>query len=194
MRGATRRPAAASFALGLAAWLACGCAATTDERGAANTVTIALNATSRNAGRVGSALLGAQGDRTLMVLTISGVPPWVSRPVQLLTFVYAGTCAEPGAAPAYALNAIVQAQFSGNGRPAGPFTMEKTVPLPLDALRAGSYAIVLRTTAADGNVDIFCGDIREGVREMRSAIAPIAAIGPGANPGNPEADSPAKSW
>jgi hypothetical protein len=159
-RGAHRRPADASLALGLAAWLACGCAATTDDRRAANTVTIALKATSRNAGQVGSALLGGEGDRTPMVLTISGVPPWVSRPVQLLTFVYAGTCAEPAATPAYALNAIVQAQFAGNGRPAGPFTMEKTVPLPLAALRAASYAIVVRTTPADGNVDIFCGEIR----------------------------------
>ena len=65
-----------------------------------------------------------------------------------------------GATPAYALNEIVQAQFFGNGRPSGPFTLEKTVPVPMDTLRSGNYAIVLRTTPADGNLDIFCGEIR----------------------------------
>jgi len=104
--------------------------------------------------------MGPQGDNTLIVLNITGVPPWVVRPVQLYTFVFAGSCASHGATPAYALNEIVQAQFFGNGRPSGPFTLEKTVPVPMDTLRSGNYAIVLRTTPADGNVDIFCGEIR----------------------------------
>ena len=157
---AARWPPAALLLLPLAAALACGCAATADDRGSADTVTIALKATPRNAGQVGSALLGSQGDRTLIVLTLSGVPPWVSRPVQLLTFIHAGSCADHGATPAYALNEIVQAQFFGNGRPAGPFTMEKTAPVPLAALRAGRYAIVVRTVPADGNADIFFGDLQ----------------------------------
>jgi len=104
--------------------------------------------------------MGSQGDKTLIVLNISGVPPWVVRPVQLYTFIYTGSCAKHGATPAYALNAIVQANFSGNGGPSGPFTLEKTAPIAMDALRSGDYAIVVRTSPADGNVDIFCGNIK----------------------------------
>jgi hypothetical protein len=32
----------------------------------------------------------------------------------------------------------------------------------MSVLLAGGYSIVLRTTATDGNVDIFCGDIKQG--------------------------------
>ena len=139
--------------------LICGCAATADDR-RPDTVTFILKAEPRNAGQVGMALMGAQGDNTLIILNISGVPPWVVRPVQLYTFIYGGSCANHGATPAYALNEIVQTGLYSNSRVSGPFTLEKTAPIAMEKLRAGDYAIILRTSPADGSVDIFCGEMK----------------------------------
>jgi hypothetical protein len=105
--------------------------------------------------------MGAQGDGTSLLLTLTGVPPWVSRPVQLYTYVYAGTCASHDEPPAFALNEIVQAGlFSNNSPTTGPFTLPKRVPVPMSALLMHPHALVVRTSPADGNVDIFCGDIK----------------------------------
>ena len=73
----------------------------------------------------------AQGDRTLINLTITGVPPWVVRPIQLVTFVYAGSCAKRDATPAYALNDTVQVNAQNSISVSGPFTITKTVPVPM---------------------------------------------------------------
>ena len=40
------------------------------------------------------------------------------------------------------------------------FTIAKVVPVPMATLRSDAYAIVLRTSPADGNWDIFCGDVK----------------------------------
>jgi hypothetical protein len=65
------------------------------------------------------------------------------------------------AKPAHALTGRVLAQSgrtAGGGTPvAGPFTVANTVALPLDGLRRARYAIVIRTSPADGDVEIFCG-------------------------------------
>ncbi len=124
-----------------------------------DTVSFMLQAGSRNAGETGRGFMTAQGDRTLINLTISGVPPWVARPIQVFTFVYAGSCAKRDATPAYALNDTVQVNAQNSIRVSGPFTLAKTLPVPMATLRSGEYAIVLRTSPADGNWDIFCGDM-----------------------------------
>jgi hypothetical protein len=41
----------------------------------------------------------------------------------------------------------------------GGWTLSKKAPVALSELRSGGYAIVVRTGPADGNLDIFCGDI-----------------------------------
>ena len=137
-----------------------GCATTSDGSRTDDTVAFALQATQRNAGKTGGALMARQGDKTVIRLTVTAVPPWVVRPVQLYTFVYAGTCVDHQETPAYALNEIVQADLLGNAGPFGPFILEKTLPAPIDTLRAEAHAIVVRTSPADGNVDIYCGDMR----------------------------------
>ena len=140
--------------------LTCGCATTTDNRRSDNTVSFVLQAGQRNEGQTGRAFMTAQGDRTVLNLTITGVPPWVGRPVQLFTFVYPGSCGKLGANPAYALNDIVQAGLFSNSSAFGPFSMAKTIPTSVETLRTGNYALVLRSSPADGNVDIFCGDMK----------------------------------
>ena len=139
--------------------LTCGCAETADNR-RSDPVSFMLQAGPRNAGETGRGSMTAQGDRTVINLTITGVPPWVARPIQLFTFVYAGSCAKHGAAPAYALNDTVQVNSQTGIGLSGPFTLAKTLPVPIATLRSGEYAIVLRTGPADGNWDIFCGDMK----------------------------------
>jgi hypothetical protein len=143
----------------IATALTCGCAGTADDR-RSDTGSFMLQAGPRNAGETGSGFMTAQGDRTLINLTISGVPPWVVRPIQLFTFVYAGTCAKHDARPAYALNDTVQVNAQSGIGLSGPFTLAKSLPVPMATLRSGEYAIVLRASPADGNWDIFCGDMK----------------------------------
>ena len=143
----------------IAAALTCGCAETADNR-RSDTVSFVLQAGPRNAGETGRGFMTAQGERTLINLTITGVPPWVTRPIQLFSFVYAGSCAKRDATPAYALNDTVQVNTQGGIGLSGPFTLAKTLPVSMAALRSGEYAIVLRTSPADGNWDIFCGNMK----------------------------------
>ncbi|MCY1203885.1 hypothetical protein D9M71_139010 [compost metagenome] len=118
---------------------------------------VRLKATQQNAGHIAQATLAPRGDETTISLVVGGVPPYVSRPVRLYTFIYPGTCARRGTAPAYELNRTLttEQQFRGD-----VWRLSKSAPVPLSTLRAGDYSLVLRTTPADGNYDIFCGDIR----------------------------------
>ena len=143
----------------VAAASSCGCAGTADNR-RLDTASFMLQAGSSNTDETGRGFMTAQGDRTMINLTITSVPPWVARPIQLFTFVYAGSCAKRDATPAYALNDTVQVNAQNSVGVSGPFTIAKTVPVSLATLRSGEYAIVLRTSPADGNRDIFCGDMK----------------------------------
>ena len=78
------------------------------------------------------------------------------RPVRLYTYIYQGSCDQLAAAPAYDLNEVV----APSRRSGPPFTMNKSVPLPLTQLRSGGYSVVVRASPVDGDVDLFCGDIR----------------------------------
>jgi len=119
-------------------------------------VNIRLNATKQNTGQIAQASLAAQGEVTAMSFFIGGVPQWVTRPVRLYTFVYPGRCGRLGPAPAYAMNQTLVTQPVARRR---GWRLAKSVPVALDELRAGGYALVVRTTPANGGVDIFCGDI-----------------------------------
>ena len=82
------------------------------------------------------------------------------RPIQLFTFVYAGSCAKRDARPSHALNDTVQVNAESGIGLSGLFTLAKTLPVPMATLRSDEYAIVLRTSVADGDWDIFCGDMK----------------------------------
>ncbi|MDT4812284.1 hypothetical protein FQZ97_452430 [compost metagenome] len=110
-----------------------------------------------NAGQIGQATLAADGNETSMSIFISGVPSETTRPVHIYTFIYTGNCKQRmGAAPAYALNQRVLAEKVDAKR---GWTLSRRVPAELEALRTGTYSIVLRTGPADGNREIFCGEI-----------------------------------
>ena len=143
----------------LAAALALAVRATGGE--GADTVYVTLQATTRNAGQIGRAFLLPEGGGSRIQVEVSGVPPMLStRPVHLYTYLYAGRCDQRSAKPAFALLDRVLAQTpSGTGGLRGPFTVSNTAPLPFARLTAGPYAIVVRTSPADGSIDIFCGNV-----------------------------------
>lgn len=140
------------------------CANTADAPGR-ELVTIQLQAAPLVAGEIGRAFLMPQGEDTLVRIEVSGVPPQLtSRPVHLYTFIYEGSCGNLGAQPAYSLFDRVLAQSqSGAGVVAlggPPFTVSNSAPVPLPQLRAGNFAIVVKTAPADGNREIYCGNVR----------------------------------
>lgn len=132
---------------------------TTDAIAQNNSVTIVpLTATTRNAGHIAQATLAAQGDQTAITLLIGGVPNEVSPSARLYTYIYRGTCASHGATPAYDLNrTVLPDNLLGSG---GVLTLSRRSTATLSQLRGGEYTVVVRTSPADGNFDIFCGDIR----------------------------------
>jgi hypothetical protein len=126
-------------------------------------IEITLAPTSVNAGQIGRATLVAVGDATEIAVWVSGVPPaLVSRPVHLYTFLYRGSCANPGAEPAYSLTKHVLAQSPASSAIvplSGPFSVTNLAPAPLDAIARGPFALRVLTAPADGNREIFCGDV-----------------------------------
>jgi hypothetical protein len=148
-------PVRARWAFALAA-LAASAVAMAAEGGSAGEFRIELSASSRNQGNVGWALFAPSGDGTSMVLQLSGLPPYLVRPVRLYTYLYRGSCVQLPASAAYDLNEVVVPLRQR----APPFELRKSVPLPPDQLRSGGYSVVVRSSPMDGDIDLFCGDIR----------------------------------
>ncbi len=146
-----------------------GCASVADEGDrsdppAGAVTTIVLTATPYNAGRIGRAYLVPDGDRTVVRIEASGVPDTVTRPIHLYTFIYEGSCAAHADKAAFALTDTVLASSVANpagiGAFGGPFTITNAAPISFDALRAKPYAIVVKTSPADGDRDLYCGELR----------------------------------
>lgn len=113
--------------------------------------------------QTGRAFLMPQDGGTRVLIEVTGVPPMiVSRPVHLYTFIHRGRCGALVSPPAYPLLGTVLAGSSASPAMApanGPFTVSNIAPLPLPDLRAGGYAIVVRSAPSDGNRELFCGDV-----------------------------------
>ncbi|MFY9327750.1 MAG: hypothetical protein WAO76_06995 [Georgfuchsia sp.] len=132
-----------------------------------NLISIPLVATKYNAGKVGKATLVPQGDKTEVVLTLSGVPNYTTRPIHFYTYVYDGTCSNRSAKPRYVLNDRVLADSlnpeSGFGRGPigafiGPVQLSHIISVDFQTFRSTRYALSVRSSPADGNAEIFCGD------------------------------------
>lgn len=136
----------------LASGLLAGCAG---SAGDSRIVNVTLNATPANQGQAGMAVFVDKGDETGLDFTIGGVPSGVSTPLQLQAFIYPGACGSLAAQPAYSLNQDTQAAPGQAG-----WVMSKVVPVSLNSLIGGNYAVTVRTSPADGNLTIFCGNIR----------------------------------
>ena len=117
-----------------------------------------LNGVGHAKGEVGRAVLVPKGETTSIDVEVSGVPDDVTRPVHLYTFIYRGTCEHVDATVAYDANRQVLAT-SGRGN-SGMFQVRNTASVSLAELRASAHAIVIRSAPADGNLAMYCGDIR----------------------------------
>jgi hypothetical protein len=134
-----------------------GCSTTTERQSDKQVVNIPLIAGPQNAGEIAQATLAAQGDETGVSFFISGVPIGTTLPVHLYTYIYPGSCEALGAKPAYEMNQTVTTNQMA-GKRAG-WTLSKKVPVALSVLRSNGFAIVVRTSPQDGNLDIYCGNI-----------------------------------
>ncbi|MFJ2427013.1 hypothetical protein [Pseudomonas sp. NPDC087804] len=117
---------------------------------------VTLTATRQNSGQIGNVTLADWGKDTGFSFFISGAPNGASLPLRLYAFVNKGSCAQPGSV-AYAMNDKVNTER----QPVRGWAFSRSAPVPLSTLLAGEYYVVVRTAATDGNVDIFCGDIRQ---------------------------------
>jgi hypothetical protein len=136
-----------------------GCA----DRMGGGLVTVPLITTSRNAGEIGRAFLIPRGVQTDVVVEVSGVSPQIAtRPVHLYTFLYDGRCDKLPSKPLHALTdrVLAQSRRAAGATPiGGSFTVSNTAPMSIDALRRARYAIVVRTSPANGDIVLFCGNI-----------------------------------
>ena len=120
-------------------------------------VNVTLVATRQNTGQIGNVVLSEWDKQTGLSFFISGAPSGVVLPLRLYSFINKGSCQQPGPV-AYAMNDRVNTER----QPIRGWAFSRSAPVPLQTLLAGEYSILVRTTATDGNVDIFCGDIKQG--------------------------------
>ncbi|MNB86328.1 hypothetical protein D3C75_332690 [compost metagenome] len=121
------------------------------------TVTIPLLATPRNTGEIANVTLASQGHETAFTFIISGVPSGTLSPLNLYTSIHKGSCKQPGPV-AYTMNERINTSRISDTR---GWTYSRSAPVALSELFSAGYSVVVTTTPADGNVDIFCGDIKQ---------------------------------
>ncbi|RJG02533.1 hypothetical protein [Noviherbaspirillum sedimenti] len=149
--------------VGLLCCSALAAAAGDSRDGVRNSITARLDATRYNPGKIGSAILVPVRDQTGITLTISGVPSETSRPIHLYSYLFEGSCEGGESGMKYALTKNVLAQSVNDpeaiGAFQGPVRISQRVPVSFDRLRSTPFAISVRLAPADGNHEIFCGDI-----------------------------------
>jgi hypothetical protein len=120
-------------------------------------MTVNLKNSKQNAGALGRATFVAMGESGEVQFYIAGPLPFsMARPVHICTYIYPGSCAKLGKKPAYEMNDTTIMNRAGGDT----WKVTKKLPVALSSLLAGSYAVVVRSTPADGNLNLFCGDIR----------------------------------
>lgn len=138
-------------ALMLAVSLA-GCATSTGK-----SVNVTLNATRQNTGQIGNVTLSDWGKETGLSFFVSGVPTGAVLPLRLYSFIYKGSCQQPGAV-AYEMNDKVNTERQA----VRGWAFTRSAPVAMSELLSGDYSILVRSASTDGNTDLFCGDIPKG--------------------------------
>ena len=119
-------------------------------------VSVPLVATRQNTGQIGNVTLADWGKETGFSFFISGAPSGASLPLRLFTFINKGSCQQPGPV-AYAMNDRVTTERQA----IRGWAFSRSAPVALPVLLADEYSIVVRSAPDSGNIDIFCGDIRQ---------------------------------
>ncbi|MHC8332861.1 hypothetical protein [Pseudomonas sp. LB3P25] len=128
-----------------------GCTTSSDHG-----VSVPLVATRQNTGQIGNVTLADWGKQTGFSFFISGAPSGASLPLRLYTFINKGSCQQPGPV-AYAMNDHVNTERQA----IRGWAFSRSAPVALPILLSGEYSIVVRSAPDSGNVDIFCGDIKQ---------------------------------
>lgn len=125
-----------------------------------HSMSLPLAATHQNMGHIANTTLTPVGDQTNFDFYITGVPTGTTLPLRIYSFVYKGSCQQPGPV-AYAMNDKVNTTSAAgtNG-----WTFDRSAPIAMSELTSGKYSIVVRTTPEDGSIDLFCGDIAQATR------------------------------
>ncbi|MBM3112613.1 hypothetical protein H8F21_06025 [Pseudomonas sp. P66] len=125
----------------------------------ARIVDVPLTATSQNAEHIARATLSPVGDQTSIKLTVGGVPQDMAVPSRLDPVIYAGSCQHLGASPAYNSHQANSVDYPS----LTPRTQHWALaPVALSDLARGDYALLIRSSPADGSRPLFCGAIRTG--------------------------------
>jgi hypothetical protein len=120
-------------------------------------VTIPLVATQRNPGQIGNVALSSWDKQTGLSFFISGIPSGTTLPLRVYTFINKGSCQQPGPV-AYAMND----QTNTDRVASSGWSFSRNAPVATSELLSGGYSIVVRSAPEDGDVDLFCGDIKQG--------------------------------
>lgn len=144
-----------------ASWLALVVAVGTISACASRTevVDVPLGATPQNAEHIARATLSPVGNQTRIWLTVGGVPHDMAVSSRLDTAIYAGSCQQLGAQPAYETRQANSVDYPS----LAPRTQHwAQAPVALSELTKGGYALLVRTSPADGSRALFCGNISAG--------------------------------
>ncbi|MNO47438.1 hypothetical protein D3C76_377540 [compost metagenome] len=144
-----------------ASWLALVVAVGTISACASRTevVDVPLGATPQNAEHIARATLSPVGNQTSIWLTVGGVPHDMAVSSRLDTAIYAGSCQQLGAQPAYETRQANSVDYPS----LAPRTQHwAQAPVALSELTKGGYALLVRTSPADGSRALFCGNISAG--------------------------------
>ncbi|WP_449433562.1 hypothetical protein [Pseudomonas putida] len=141
------------LALVVAVGAVSGCASRTDI------VDVPLQATPQNAEHIARATLSPVGEQTSIWLTVGGVPRDLAVSSRLVTAIYTGSCQQLGDQPVYMTRQANSVDY--------PSLASRTqhwaqVPVALSELTKGEYALLVRTSPADGSRPLFCGKISAG--------------------------------
>jgi len=144
--------------------VSCSALAAGDSKdGGKNSITAQLQPTKNNPAKIGSAILVPAGKKTAITLTVTGVPSTTSRPIHLYAYLFEGSCKGGESGMKYALTKTVLAESvddpSAIGAFRGPVRIRQKVDVPFEKVRSAPFAISVRLGPADGNQEIFCGDL-----------------------------------
>lgn len=134
--------------------LLAGCAGSSGTDG---TLNVLMQPTQSNPGASGRLVLTPSGAATDLGFNLSNPSPGLGlrmQPLYLDTFIYPGSCSQPGSAAAYSLpgnNAVT--------RIGSTLTFTQRAPVSLQRLRQSPHAVFVRTTADNLSLNIYCANI-----------------------------------
>ena len=122
-------------------------------------VDVPLEATAQNPEHIARATLSPVGNQTSIQLTLGGVPHNLALPSRIDTALYAGTCQHLAAQPAYRTQQTDSVDYPSMA-PRSRYWAQ--APVALSELAKGDYALLVRSSPADGSRPLFCGNLSAG--------------------------------